>query len=995
MHIDAGASTLFDEESMADSESDMEDVEDLQQADGRVDMVVVDRAWGDQESYVSPSDEVQTQNSETEKLPGDGDVEYVMNEPITTSNKWRLSDTLRWPVWLRVRKFMCAAFSDERLEHIYAEERWFLKKSLAIWASLWLVMNWILGVIFVPKTPYFFLLDKIFYFVIAPALSTPIIFMVIYDWPQRRAIIYQATLVVSIWIWSFYQIIFILYCGLYSSHPGRCQDRDFLGTFYYTTSLQVIALFGLKLNRLPAAIGALAFFIFTTATIVPLKVSWTRNMINIFVFHAFLLYVHYKIETSDRHLFKLRERLKMQIKATQKAQINERKAAESKRRLTSYVFHEVRVPLHTAFLAAQYLDASGGISGEQQLEFSALTGSLSMMSKVLNDVLDFHRLDSGKFETVSRPYAFHQTMRSLFIPLQLNTDARGLKLETHLDANIDLVSRQASYEALGESPETVRIHLEKHPNVDGIVTGDETRLRQIVTNLTSNACKFTPKGGTIAISTKLILPMSSTSSEQEISADSSATLPGSSQHQLSAARLTLHDVQQGSVPSLERIVVRIEVTDTGCGIKASDLTHGKLFSAFIQTEEGKKQGGKGTGLGLALVRQIVKLSGGRLGVKTKQGEGSTFWVELPLGVGGNALNIQGKRILSPENLAGLQSSFESQSFGFKNNLATTVDVAAYEATIPPTLADPVRNVAQLQTPERTQRSSENVTGDVQLNVLPSSTILNPVDGAETEGPLSTASIPATPGSALEGIQEMKESNNASDEKAAHPTSIKASRPTFVTIPKQTFGIEPHPSSASNHSISLSVLVEFDKNPTRASRNVSKPAVSIEPGLPVLVADDDLLTRKILQRLLRLQGCHVSLAENGEVALGKIIGLESSPMETPTSDGEQSLPILERKRAGAVVRENGYEEKYAVIFLDNQMPVLSGVSMVQQLRTMGRKDFVVGVTGNALLSDQEEYLKAGADRVLTKPVTLSSVQDILGLANERRRRQLAAMDTGPS
>ena len=44
-------------------------------------------------------------------------------------------------------------------------------------------------------------------------------------------------------------------------------------------------------------------------------------------------------------------------------------------------------------------------------------------------------------------------------------------------------------------------------------------------------------------------------------------------------------------------------------------------------------GGKGTGLGLALVRQIVKLSGGRLGVRSKVGEGSTFWVELPLGVG--------------------------------------------------------------------------------------------------------------------------------------------------------------------------------------------------------------------------------------------------------------------------------------------------------------------------------------------------------------------------
>ena len=99
----------------------------------------------------------------------------------------------------------------------------------------------------------------------------------------------------------------------------------------------------------------------------------------------------------------------------------------------------------------------------------------------------------------------------------------------------------------------------------------------IGSDFSSNACKFTLKGGTISISTKLILPTSSISYEQGNSPDASATLPNGN---LSATRLTLHDMQPGSVPSLERIVVRIEVTDTGCGIKTCDLAHGRLFSEY-------------------------------------------------------------------------------------------------------------------------------------------------------------------------------------------------------------------------------------------------------------------------------------------------------------------------------------------------------------------------------------------------------------------------------
>ena len=110
------------------------------------------------------------------------------------------------------------------------------------------------------------------------------------------------------------------------------------------------------------------------------------DLANFIFFQAFLLYIHYMRENAERRLYTLRDQLKVQFRATQKAQVNERKAADSKRRLTSYVFHEVRVPLNTALLAVQNMQASGTIA--QDIEFKALEGSLSMMSKVLNDVLD-------------------------------------------------------------------------------------------------------------------------------------------------------------------------------------------------------------------------------------------------------------------------------------------------------------------------------------------------------------------------------------------------------------------------------------------------------------------------------------------------------------------------------------------------------------------------------------------------------------------------------
>lgn len=136
------------------------------------------------------------------------------------------------------------------------------------------------------------------------------------------------------------------------------------------------------------------------------------------------------------------------------------------------------------------------------------------------------------------------------------------------------------------------------------------------------------------------------------------------------------------------------------------------------------------------------------------------------------------------------------------------------------------------------------------------------------------------------------------------------------------------------------------SPTEAShtpRSGSVMKATEFNGLPVLVVDDDPLTRMLMKRMLTRLGCRVTTAENGELALQRILGEDARASQPPD------------------ITDAGVEEKFAIVFLDNQMPVMSGLEAVGRLRDAGRSDFVVGVTGNALLSDQEEYLDAGADQ----------------------------------
>jgi osomolarity two-component system sensor histidine kinase SLN1 len=199
--------------------------------------------------------------------------------------------------------------------------------------------------------------------------------------------------------------------------------------------------------------------------------------------------------------------------------------------------------------------------------------------------------------------------------------------------------------------------------------------------------------------------------------------------------------------------------------------------------------------------------------------------------------------------------------------------------------------------------------------------------------------------------------------------------TPTSTPKR--GLPPFPGTGTKRPTHID-LPKPSRFPTirsvgdRLSPSLIRPptpenagSVEITAGLPVLVVDDDRMTRMLMQRMLERLKCVVTTATNGQQALELITGMSDS-VDTPGSnegeyfaDGRATSPGISREM-GCLPTPGAPESKYAVVFLDNQMPVLSGVEMVRKVRKLGRKDLIVGVTGNALLPDQEEYLAAGAD-----------------------------------
>ncbi|KAL8276520.1 hypothetical protein RQP46_011068 [Phenoliferia psychrophenolica] len=489
-------------------------------------------------------------------------------------------------------------------------------------------------------------------------------------------------------------------------------------------------------------------------------------------------------------------------------------------------------------------------------------------------------------------------MRSLVAPLQMDANSRGLAFETSFDPRIDALAKTASGLEEGKVVEG-----------DGVVIGDEMRLRQVVTNLASNSCKFTLPGGKVKITTRLIYPTQPPPSPvrpslQPMKQESAATGWSGQSEATTLVSQTSYGPHKPIPPSSERshtssesLVVRIEVVDSGVGIHPRDV--GGLFSAYVQTEAGLSQGGKGTGLGLSLVRHIVALMGGRLGVKSCVGQGTTMWVELPYGIG----------VLARESIDELD--FAAAHQGGEKLAKVLLTPQSYVE------ADEVE-FDFLSTPPLLRKTSIRplAFGSRRTAALMEDAATFPRPGPPSPSPSQAARDPSTPSNIVLTLPPPHTSTPTSGGDSYFDPRPLTSRPADATTPR--------PSAISRPSLVRAPTMKalnFDRGPLR-----------------VLVVDDDQLTRRLMRRMMERLGCEVSDAENGAVALELLLD-----------------------------QKNGGGENFEVTFLDNQMPVCSGLQVITKLRSLRRRDFVVGVTANAQLHDQEEFTQQGASVVLTKPI----------------------------